>query len=301
MAASEKAKNIRIITITKETAEAFAGLTEPQILYPLDRPGHYCLGAVLEGEDQNYAAGLLVFDVEEGHIDTVQIPAALIRWIYVAEEYRQQGIGNQLMEECYRVLNAAGQSGVLCDVPFDAEYNLLCAFLEDWGFTFDLEDRYEFLETLENIGKSPVFAGKKPGKAAKAVRDLSEEEWNQLISDMKKLEHRALLPESRDAYDVDISCAVMKDGQAKGAFLVSVDAGGRLIPAALESLNSCSRQEIYELLLYAFDAAEKKYGKQALVCKECYSEELANLIAYIMPDEQPVLVRHGVYTGDEEE
>lgn len=299
--AEEKTKSIRIITITEETAEAFAGLIEPQFLYPLNQPGHYCLGTVLETEDQDYAAGLLVFDVVQGHIDMVQVPAVILRWIYVAEEYRNQGIGNRLMEECYRVLNAAGLGGVLCDVPFDAEYNLLCAFLEDWGFTFDLEDRYEFLETLENIGKSSVFAGKRPGGIAKPVRDLSEEEWNRLISDMKSLEHRALIPESRDAYDADISCAVIKDGQIKGAFLVSVDAGGRLIPTALESLNSCSRQEIYELLLYAFDAAEKKYGKHALVCKECYSEELANLIGYIMPDAQPVLVRHGVYTGDEEE
>lgn len=290
--------NIRVITITEETAEAFAGLIEPQFFYPLNRPGHYCLGAVLEKEDQNYAAGILVFDVENGHIGTVQIPAVLLRWIYVAEEYRQQGIANQLMEECYRVLNAAGLDGLLCDVPFSEEYNLLCAFLEDWGFTFELRDQYDFLEPLGAIGSSPAFSGKKPGGVAKPVRDLSAEEWKQLISNMKKLERRAMLPEARDAYDADISCAVSKGQQIKGAFLVSMDAGGRLVPMALESLDSCSRPEIYDMLLYAHDAAEKKYGKNTLVCKECYSKELADLIGYMMPDAQPVLVRHGVYTGD---
>lgn len=150
-----------IIQITETTVKAYEHMIAPEQLYPLDRPGHYCLGAVAEKDGKETAAGILVFDISEGSVGEESAIAAQIQWLYVEEDFRNQGIGNELMTELYRILNQAEIFPVLCDIPFPEEYNELCAFLEDWGFAFSLIDKYEFRTTLEKLKRNKNFAGKK--------------------------------------------------------------------------------------------------------------------------------------------
>ncbi|RHP48594.1 hypothetical protein [Clostridium sp. AF32-12BH] len=97
------------------------------------------------------------------------------------------------------------------------------------------------METSGDIGNSPVFSGKTPGKTAWPLRDLPGERWKHLVSDLKKKEEREALSEEQEDYDLDVSCVVGTEDKIRGAFLFQKDAGNRLLPCVLDGMSVCSR------------------------------------------------------------
>ena len=252
----------------------------PEQLYPLDKPGHYCLGAVTEKDGNAIAAQL--------------------QWLYVEEDFRNQGIGNELMTELYRILNQAEVFPVLCDIPFPEEYNELCAFLEDWGFTFGLIDKYEFRTTLENLKQNKNFAGKKVTGQVASLEDLKSADWNQLRKLLQDEPQVLEILQTKDLYEPQISCVCWKKDKIQAMLLVRNVADDQLIPELLLGFSTSSSAEIYQLLLNAIDKAGKKYPAHTQILVSCQTAESANLIAYLFPDAQPELVRRGIYTEDDE-
>lgn len=288
-----------ILTITKENSAAFENLVPPELLYPPDTPGRYCLGALRQDGEGSTAAGVLVFEVVEDAGTGVPVTAAVIRWLYVAQESRRLGMADALMEELYRVLNAAGVGYVRCDVPFPEEYNLLCAFLESWGLTFGLTDSYEITAALCRFASHPSF-GQKPQTAfVRRVGDLEDALWRTVVGKAEKCEGRPPeLATDKEAYDNDVSCAWVDGRMVTALFLVRRDGGGRLIPVLLRNFGEGGAQSIYALLCFAMHTAMEKYGPDVPVHVECLTKEAADLIAYFFPGAQPPLVRRGVYTGE---
>ena len=272
----------------------------PEQLYPLDRPGHYCLGAVAERDGKETAAGILVFDISEGSVGEESAIAAQIQWLYVEEDMRNQGIGNELMAELYRILNQAEVFPIICDVPFSEEYNELCAFLEDWGFTFGLIDKYEFRTTLENLKQNKNFAGKNVTGKVTSLEDLKSADWNQLRKLLQEEPQVLEILQTKDLYEPQISCVCWKNERIQALFLVRNGAQDQLIPELLLGFPTSSSAEIYQLLLNAIDKAGKKYPAHTQILVSCQTAESANLIGYLFPDAQPELVRRGIYTGDDE-
>ena len=286
-----------IIQITETTAKAYEHMIISEQLYPLNRPGHYCLGAVVNTDGKEEAAGILVFDVSEGIIDAESRIAAQIQWLYVEESYRNQGIGNELMTELYRILNQSEVYPVICDIPFPEEYNELCAFLEDWGFSFRLIDKYEFVTTLGDLRQNKNFAGKKATNQITSLSALKPADWTQLRKLL--LEEPQILDalQVKDLYESQISCVCWKNEKIQAIFLVRNSSDEHLIPELLLGFPSSTSAEIYQLLLYAIEKAEKIYPDHTTVTVTCQTVGTANLIAYLFPDAQPELVRRGVYTG----
>lgn len=301
MRQQSKGTGYMIIRITETTVKAYEHMITPEQLYPLDRPGHYCLGAVTEKDGKETAAGILVFDISEGMIGDESAIAAQIQWLYVEEDFRNQGIGNALMTELYRILNQAEVFPVLCDIPFPEEYNELCAFLEGWGFTFRLIDKYEWKTTLENLKQNKNFAGKKITGQVISLEDLKPVEWNQLHKLLQDEPQVLEILQTKDLYEPQISCVCWKNEKIQSLFLVCRGAEDQLIPELLLGFPTSSSADIYQMLLYALDRAEKNYPAHTQVLISCHTASSANLIAYLFPDAQPELVRRGIYTGDWEE
>lgn len=294
-----------LIRITEEVADAYDNMAAPEILYPIDAPGHYVIGSVTyendtnENDAQPVSSGLLIFDVNESD----GIIGAELRWLYVAEAYRQRGIANELMTEFYRLLNTQSIRWVSCDVPLPQEYNLLCAFLEEWGFTFQLVDDPIFHANISQLAAAKAFSSVKhqQGKGICSIRQLHPEEWNDLCRQYWKTTGRSLEKQSRSDYEQDVSCVIYQQHMLAGVFLLSSNGRGTLMPELLNCFTGNPKIVIYQLLLYALCAAEQVYGGEGQFLMRCTSRLAVTLVSHLYPDIQPSLTRHGQYTLDQEE
>ncbi len=290
-----------IIQITDTTAEAYEHMVTPEQLYPLEEPGHYCLGAVEEKDGELTAVGILIFDVLEGTNGVDVDIAAVLNWLYVEEAYRGRGYGNALMEELYRILNGARIYPLICDVPFPAEYNGLCAFLEDWGLEFALVDKYEFRTTLGEVRRNKHFEGKKPVGKVLSMADLNSQEWKQLKKELEKEPMHLEFVENPHFYDRELSCVYHSGGRIQAIFVARSYEGTILIPELLLGFTPNCSAQLYQLLLYALDKTEGKYGDDVEVLVCCQTAGSAALIDGLFPDAEPELVRRGVYIAETEE
>lgn len=288
-----------IIQVTKNTAQSFDKLVVPELFYPVEREGHYCIGAVFENENENIAAGILIFDVDEGGSDGESLIVVRLRWIYVAEEFRNKGIGNSLMEEFYRVLNDSELYNVICDVPFPEEYDELCSFLENWGFVFKLTDIYDYTAAVGEYLSTKALSGKKPSEAVISISGLEPVEWRHLVKLLKAKYRYNDLSENINDYDKNISCVWYDKNAIKGVLLVKIYGKNTAVPYVLRCINGNNSMIIFNLIVYGLNAAAKKYGNDTKVYVECTADYVADIIAYFFPDAQPLLVRRGIYVVDE--
>ena len=57
---------MQIVTVTEQNRSLFEQMVPEEFFDPLDKPGHFVLGAIGEDEEGLYAAGVLCFQVEVG-------------------------------------------------------------------------------------------------------------------------------------------------------------------------------------------------------------------------------------------
>lgn len=290
-----------IIQITDMTAEAYEHMVAPEQLYPLDEPGHYCLGAVDEKDEELTAVGILIFDVLEGTNGVEVDIAAVLNWLYIEEAYRGQGYGDALMEELYRILNGARIYPLLCDVPFPAEYNGLCAFLEDWGLEFTLIDKYEFGTTLGEVRRNKHFAGRKVAGNVISIADLNPQEWEQLQLELKNEPMHLEFLENPHFYNSEISCVYLSEERIQAIFVVRNCMGKVLLPELLLGFKPDCSTQLYQLLLYALEKTDGRYGDETRIQVRCQTAESARLLDVIFPGAEPILVRRGIYMVETEE
>ncbi len=294
-----------VYTITKEIAHAFEHMIEPEMLYPLEYPGRVCLGAAKKEEDHMVPTGILTFDVGQGSGELGGFVVANLTWLYVAEEHRQEGIATELMETFYQIINDTMSETELiplvCDVPFPEEYNLLCAFLEDWGFEFKLTDRYILRGPLKHFMENDELLEEKKSKYVKSFAELTEKEWTELRNLLVDSPENLDYLESPALYEENVSCVFKKKDQILGAFLIRKVDGSMLIPTFLSIFGAKDPAGIHSMISYAMQSALEHYSEDLEIIIECKSKATANIIAYMYEDAQPILVRRGFNFGEAEE
>lgn len=284
-----------ITTVTQDNRSLFEAMAPAEWLDPLELPGRCVVGAIEEDEEGGYAAGVLVFDMEELMLedDTYLITAAL-RWIYVDQQARGRGVGNALMEEYFRIIQESRVAYLeTCDIPMGEEYDELCAFLEDWGFTFTVSDVYEAVVPLGELLSAPFFSG----KVNMPVEPLSESPAERLFEELEAYEDlpmvRSNLNELLPFCDLDVSCAYWDRQKLRGVLLVLSSQNGNLEPVLMRS-TAPNPQIVISLARFAGQMAGEKYPPDKPVKINCRMQASASLVDYFLPGLQPVLMRRGV-------
>ena len=194
-----------ITTINEVNSSIFEKLIPEGLFSMLPMSGYFALGAIYEEEGEKYAAGTLVFEVTEGFNGEENFIGAVLHWVYVAEQFRQKGIGDALVKEVLRVLESSGIELLRCDLPMGEEYNFLCFYLEQWGFQFRLMENYECDVTLEELNQNPFFKQINKNK----VEPLSEFNENTVIQGIQQFQDTPYIPldleEALDLCDISIS------------------------------------------------------------------------------------------------
>ena len=289
-----------ITTINMVNSSVFERLMPEELYSVLSMPGYFALGAIWEEEGEKYAAGTLVFEITEGFNGEENVIGAVLHWIYVAEQFRKKGIADALVKEVLNVLDVSGIELLRCDLPMGSEYDFLCFYLEQWGFEFRHMEKYECEVTLEEVKQNPFWQRKNE----KRVEPLSEFSDNEVIKGIRQFRDMPYMPvdleEALELCDKDISCGIWEDGSIKGLLLMQKKSKEKLELLFARSLNG-EPQQMIDLFLFAEQQLEKKYTPETKIHIKCHMESSARLIAYFLPEAQPLLVRRGVLSIFDEE
>ena len=75
-----------------------------------------------------------------------------IKWLYVAEAFRQKGIANFLIGTLLSQISGINVSAVTADIPAVNDFAEVVTFIFDrWGFTFTTGTTPEFVADIDEI------------------------------------------------------------------------------------------------------------------------------------------------------
>ncbi len=289
------AKSMVITTIAEENRAAFERFMPDNLSVRLNREGWFGLGGIHTADGENRAAGALVFNIEEGSNGDENLTAAQVQWLYVAEKFRRQGIAEALLRELFRVLEQASIAHILCDIPMDAEYNELCAYLESWGFTVSLTDVYEAELTAADFASHPAVKNGGTADGAVPLSKVPDTLFRQYLNKMKRLPYVPdSLSEETGDYDETVSCVCRNNGAIEGALLVQRQAED-LEVVHFRTINYDS-PAMLRMFRYAVRAAVSKYSMETRVHIVIRSPAAAETLDKLFPGLSPRLVRRAYYS-----
>ena len=288
--------------------DSFAPLIPAEQLPEIESGEMFCLGALKEEGDACLPAGVLLFSVEDG-ISNGTEPATMIvlRWMYVAEEYRRQGFANELLDALSDVLEDSPADGVICDIPFDSEYDLAEAVLASWGFQFEVIDSNEMTVSKDDCRRQAsskyteeelrIRANPEKPKGMVSVLDLPEETFKKAVRTAKEMEKGGfydLISENREDYAGDMSYAIMRDDEISSILLAERLPDNDLHMVMLTGFSSDVARELLVLLQYAAVYYFTNYPEESKVHLNLGTERSMNLAKHLFPDKDPIQVRRGI-------
>ena len=290
-----------VVTVNEKNRSLFEHMVAEEFFDPLDKEGHYVLGAIGEDEDGMYAAGVLSFDVIDDYDGESRVLIGLLRWLYVAEEFRNRGAADALMEEYFRLLAHAGIELAILDLPFNTQYDELCMYLEGWGFSFFLTERFELRVTMEEVKAVPELWGKASSNVV-PLHKLDKEELKRIIRKAEELDD--IDPDFRDKIkgcDKKVSSVVYRDGEIQGLAVI-YPITSDILEISLFRMFEKNASDMKDLFYYTSEHILERYGEQVQIRGLCRDVVSANMIGKLFPHIEPLLVHRGVcLTLDEEE
>ncbi len=290
--------------------EAFAPLIPGEQVMKLERGECFCLGAFHEEGDALLPVGVLLFSVEEGVVNgTEKENLIVLQWFYVAEEHRQEGFANELMDALSDVLDDSPAAGIICDVPMDSEYDLAEAFLASWGFQFEVVKTREMIITKEDcrrqarsknieVDTSVVTEVEKP-KGLVSILELPEETFKKAVRMAKENEKTGSLDtisENREDYAGDVSCVIMRGDDISSMVLSERVADRDLHLVLLSAFIADRPKELLALLRYVASYYYLNYPEEAEVRLTLETERGSNLAKHLFPDMDTIQVRRGFFS-----
>ncbi len=300
-----------IIWAKENDTEVFLPLIPEDMQSRVESGEWLCMGALAEPVDadtakegEKVAAGVLLFSEEEG-VSNGEDPAVMIllHWICVAPDYRQKGIGNELMEALSDVLKDSPADGILCDVPFSSEYDLAEAFLADWGFEFDVieskqvtltkEDAREYTKKKGEMKTSNLLS---KNNGVHPLRNVLPEEFRRALHAIKaQTPSYEGISDDPKTYEGELSCAVMKNGSITSLMLFEKLSEEHFQLVLMSSLSANPAVELKDLITYSGAVFYMKTPENAAVHLSLGSERGMSLFSYFFPDRELNLLRRGYF------
>ncbi len=176
-----------VITVNKHNMKYFKGLAPDDFVDFVENPDCFIFGALTEYNDvDGVCAGLLITElIREWLTEDLYEYGLYIRWLYVSPATRQKGLANELIDALYDVLNKSKLQldGIICEIPIDDKYNLLCHYLVDIGFsmTFDYINDL-FLSMDDIISNNTLLNICGFGRHSSSIKNLSSKELKNLLN-----------------------------------------------------------------------------------------------------------------------
>ena len=221
---------------------------------------------------------LCICALEEDTLCAVLVAAAVseqewdIRWIYVYEEYRRQGIAGDMLELLKMSIRLYGIQALSMQLLCSEEDDELAAFAQKSGFTI-WKSTAVYSSSLSAACIALARYEEKPVSQDRMVclKDMTNKEWYVMLLKLDELrkiagerENVYIRPASRDSYEDDISfVALNRDGSPAAIMLVRYN--GVIEICFLCNLNKNDPRLTIRILKRVCEAAEDKYPECEVV------------------------------------
>lgn len=284
-----------LVEVTKNNVSNFIALAPRRERLRLERDENYFAIGYTDDES-SYPDGILMFHPEKEEDEDGEVHAvAVISYFYVRESARDMYVGTYLFSNLLELADDTGLEAIRCDVPMDFEYNLLCNVLENFGFHFDITEVFEFETTLHKLTEIPSI-NKAPAKKTDLICELKQKIFalglGKLVREEEFIEYG--LSYDIEAYDSEVSTAVVENGVPKGLFLVKEDEDGCIMPLLLRSTEK-SGVILSSLIREAMREAVYKYRPFTTVRFKLHSDNSLQMLKSLIPDFTPYIVRRGYF------
>ena len=126
--------DFRIVSIPPESVEEFNPDIPGLVAESLKQPGHYALAALGSDDEGDFLLGTLAFYLGDSAEDEYYVSMI---YIYVDEEYRENGVGTSLINEVHRVMSEEEVAESCVLIP--EEVTGVKSFFRHRGYSFDNE------------------------------------------------------------------------------------------------------------------------------------------------------------------
>lgn len=249
--------DIKLAKIDKAQISFFEKMDPFFMLERIVLPEYFAYAAAIPGtgDEEDFPVGLLVGSLSE---DTVYV-----NWLYVAEGYRGEGIGEMLLVE---VIEGAKKAGIdFVTACFDARQDRdeICLHEELY---FKERDFSEWIPLADEWETGVSLMQKRGGKAddkidLEAFSAFSADDQNEILSEcLTSPEGLRLIPYSTDHIDPDI--CIYAGYKGKTAYVLFAGSENTVYPLFLSDTEEKVKDA---LLITAAAAIKKKYGSNTRI------------------------------------
>lgn len=266
---------------------SFLHLVPAWMLGRINDPAVFGLGA-LDDSAKHVPEGAIIFEVMPDSKEVV------IRWLFVREALRGQGIGSGLMDCFFEALTKIDHDRIIADIPEGVMAEEVQELLSLYRFRFETAVEGDLLQPFSELIKNHTLAASRPHKDYVNMGQVDIKDTMRFLMSLKNNDKAKRVLTDINSVDKKISCVHRLPMGVDGAFLVKKHMGGMLEPVFLLSQNA-DRTAPLRLLHASICMVKEIYPSDQAVYLKCFENSLGGLLDYIVPDIHPVNVRRGVH------
>lgn len=287
-----------VTAITKDNILSFQNLI-PGNLRDMDYPGRGMLGLIDEASGGKYnPIGVLIFDIEDEPLDNEGIiTLAKLKWLYVLEEFRGKDIADYLIQDFFKLLDSMSIAVILCDVPWNSNYDSMCSYLEKWGFESTIDELGTVqLKLSELVGIKEV-----PCSDVLALGDIPKSDFISYFEKVPIDERPNNIFEKYHIYDKELSCAIRNKDGITGLVLV-YSCSEDYIDIDYFYVDSKGKFDLLKLISFTYSRVGKRFKADTVINIECRNDVTATALDYFIVGAEPALARRYAFNmlGGEE-
>ncbi len=296
-----------IIKLDEDTLDSFLPLVPEELQRYLLEKEAFCLGALRD----DTAVGLLVFTVGDGLNAAGELVVMIsVHWISVAEEYRRQGVADELMTALYDITGDSPDAMIACDIPLGRGYDNAEAFFTFQGFEFENNDipvmeitKENFRARLKDEDMKKALSLADESNKPKGLVSLDEisklrfrKNMKTMLSDEEFMYYTGLSYD-RDVYDRGTSFAIMNGDTISVWTLFRKTRSDELHMVMFDASSGADTKEMLALLKYSAVMYYLNEPEGVHVRLTLWKEKSRKLAEYVFPNKDEYTVRRGYLSG----
>ena len=274
--------------ITPENAAAFQDMIPEQHYEDIMIGRKRAMGAIRLSDEQSCAAGVIVYHIEDNEEENVRLD-----WIYVADDFREMGIGNMMMAKLIEFTLQIDEAAIflsvdapiLSDDTSKEEFAVLTNFFDSWRFDFSMTMGRNFCIRVSEQEDNSYLKGSVNGVNSLAALGT---DGKRLVSEFfKKLDNdydEPLIKTPYSFYEPEVSCAIVEKGEIKALLLLHRYSNGDYRYEALRSLPGYDPSSVLKLFRFAYQMILKKKDVKSIVFGTFESDEGRDLVNRVFPN-----------------
>lgn len=294
---------LMVIKVDDNILDSFLPLIPEEIQDYTEESEVYCLGCVRD----DTAVGILMFALSDG-VNSSGDPEVIVMlyWICTAEDYRGQGVAEELLKALLDIVRHSPDSVIICNIPLGLGFDQAQDFFASHGFEFDAneipvmeitkEDCRKQIHEVDKDKALDLANGMDKPEGLVSLDMISKVKFRKTVKKMLEDEEFTYyynLTDDREAYDMEISSAFMKNDEVTSLALFRKTSGDELHMVMLDALSNADPREMLDLLHYSAGKYYLEKPDDMRVRLTLWKEKSRKLAEHIFPHKDEFRVKRG--------